>query len=54
MFQDKLVEDSLYTGLSTAPQGRVGMVKDKSSEGLDAFQVVIKIKSAAYVYTIFT
>lgn len=51
MLEDQLVEDSLHTGLSTAPQGRVGMVKDKSLERLGAFEVVIKItNSAVYTY----
>lgn len=32
MLQDQLVEDSLHAGLSAAPQGRVGEVKDDTTE----------------------
>lgn len=50
MLQDQLVEDPLYTGLSMAPQGRVGTIKEKSLEMLGAFKVVINMKMMLYKY----
>lgn len=50
MLQDQLVEDPLYTGLSMAPQGWVGTIKEKSLEMLGAFKVVINMKKTLYKY----